>query len=311
MTRYKLIVNPTAGRGAGEQAVPRITELLSAHGLDFDLVRTERPWHAAQLTEEACAAGYDVVVAVGGDGTANEVLNGLLRVRHDGPASGPALGVLEVGRGNDFGFGVGIPHGLEAACQVLADAHRRTIDVGWVAGGLYPQGRYFCNGVGIGFDAVVGFEAAKMRRLRGAASYIVAALKTVLLFPTGPLVKIEFDGQTLTERALMVSVMNGSRLGGLFMMAPLARPDDGYFDVCIAGRLSRPGILAMIPRFISGTQAGRRAITTCRAETLTVTALQGSLPAHADGETVSVDGGRLTLELRAAQIDIITGAATT
>ena len=91
------------------------------------------------------------------------------------------MGILSVGRGNDFAFGVGVPRDLEAGCRTLAQNNRRTIDVGWVVGGLYPQGRYFGNGVGIGFDAVVGFEALKMKWLHGFPSYIVAALKTRLV----------------------------------------------------------------------------------------------------------------------------------
>ncbi|HEC34153.1 MAG TPA: diacylglycerol kinase family lipid kinase, partial [Chloroflexi bacterium] len=81
MPKYKIIVNPVAGGRTGDRAIPRIERLLSGYGLDFDLVRTERPWHAADLAQEATVAGYDVVVAVGGDGTANEVLNGLMRAK--------------------------------------------------------------------------------------------------------------------------------------------------------------------------------------------------------------------------------------
>ena len=85
MPRYKIIANPVAGRGAGGQSVPQVERLLNEYGLDFDVVRTERPWHAAELAREAADAGYDAVVAMGGDGTANEVLNGLMQ------ASPPSL----------------------------------------------------------------------------------------------------------------------------------------------------------------------------------------------------------------------------
>ncbi len=117
MTTYKIIVNPVAGRGAGERAIPQIEGVLSEYGLDFDLVRTEAPWHAANLAQEAVAAGYDGVVAVGGDGTANEVLNGLMRAKQAGAGTCP-MGILCVGRGNDFAYGMGIPTDLETGCQV-------------------------------------------------------------------------------------------------------------------------------------------------------------------------------------------------
>jgi YegS/Rv2252/BmrU family lipid kinase len=302
--RYKIIVNPVAGRGDGEQAVPQIERALSGYGLNFDLVRTERPWHAADLAEEAVAADYDVVVAVGGDGTANEVLNGLMRAKHAGVGT-CAMGILCVGRGNDFAYGVGVPTDLEAGCQALAQGHQRTMDVGRVVGGLYPEGRYFGNGVGIGFDAVVGFEAVKMTRLHGFPSYLVAVLKTVFLYYKAPLTTIEYDEQTITQPSLMISIMNGRRMGGGFMMAPEGKPDDGLFDLCIAHEVSRARIFGLIPHFMRGTQATQEPIRTGRTRHIVVTAVEGVLPAHADGETLCTDGRRLELELLPHQIEVI------
>jgi YegS/Rv2252/BmrU family lipid kinase len=304
MTTYKLIVNPVAGRGAGERAIPQIERMLSGHGLDFDLVRTEAPWHAADLAQEAVDAGYDGVVAVGGDGTANEVLNGLMRAKQAGAGTRP-MGILCVGRGNDFAYGMGIPTDLETGCHALAQGRRRTMDVGRVVGGLYPEGRYFGNGVGIGFDAVVGFEALKMTRLHGFPSYLVAVLKTIFLYYQAPLVTIEYDGQAIKQYSLMISIMNGRRMGGGFMMAPQGQPDDGLFDLCIARQVSRARIFGLIPHFLRGTQATQEPIQTGRTRRVVVTAVEGVLPAHADGETLCTDGRRLELELLPRQIEII------
>ena len=305
MERYKIIVNPVSGRGAGELAIPAIERSLRGYGLDYDLVRTERPWHAAELAQEAAASGYTVVVAVGGDGTANEVLNGLMRAREALGHNGTAMGVVSVGRGNDFAFGMGVPSGVLEGCRALACGRRRPIDVGRVVSGLYPQGRYFGNGVGVGFDAVVGFEALKLTRLRGFACYIVAALKVIFLYYRAPRVRIELDGQTLTQPSLMISIMNGRRMGGGFLMAPQGNPGDGLLDLCIAGQVSRMGIFGLIPRFLRGSQAGHAAIRTGRARRITITALEGVLPAHADGETLCTEGQRLELEILPAQLDII------
>lgn len=308
MTKHKLIVNPTSNRGGSERVIPQIESLLRGHGLEYDLVRTERPWQAADLAQEAAATGYGVVVAVGGDGTANEVLNGLMRAKEAGLGS-PAMGVLSVGRGNDFAYGMGIPLDLEGGCQALAEGHQRMIDVGRVAGGLYPEGRFFGNGVGIGFDAVVGFEALKLTWLHGFPSYLVAVLKTVFLYYKAPLTTMEYNGQSLTQPSLMISVMNGQRMGGGFMMAPEGQPDDGLFDLCIAREVSRAGIFGLIPHFMRGTQATQEPIRTVRAQRLTVTAVEGVLPAHADGETLCTDGQRLELELLPRQIAMISARA--
>lgn len=304
MARYKIIVNPAAGRGAAGKAVPRMERLLEKADLDFDVVETEGPWHAAELALKAVDMGDDVVVAMGGDGTANEVLNGLMQAKEAGKGS-CTMGVLCVGRGNDFAYGVGIPTDLEEGCRILTQGSRRTIDVGWVVGDGVPRGRYFGNGIGIGFDAVVGFEAAKMKRLHGFLCYAVSALKTLFLYYKAPLVQIEYNGKTMIQFSLMISVMNGQRMGGGFKMAAHARPDDGQLDLCIAGVASRLRILGLMFHFMRGTQAGKKPIKTDRTARITVTALEGSLPAHADGETLCVEGHRLELELLAEQMDII------
>ncbi len=304
MTHYKIIVNPISGRGSGESSIPLIEQHLRSHNLDFDLIRTQRPWHAAELAQQAVKDGFDIVVAAGGDGTANEVLNGLMMAKVAGLGQGK-LGVLCVGRGNDFAYGVGVPTDLAQACQALAQGLPTPMDVGRVTGGLYPTGRYFGNGVGIGFDAVVGFESLKMKRLHGFVSYLIAALKTIFLYYKAPRVQIQYDGQSLDIQTLMISIMNGRRMGGGFMMAPRAQTNDGLFDLCIAQQVSRPRIFALIPRFMKGTQATDPAIITGQTRSLTVTALEGSLPAHADGETLCTAGDKLTLEILPHQLEIM------
>jgi diacylglycerol kinase (ATP) len=306
MVRYKIIVNPTSGRGEGGADIPRAKEILSSLGITFDLVRTERRMHAVELARDAVREGYDVVTAMGGDGTANEVLNGLMLAKLAGEGEA-ALGVITVGRGNDFGYGIDVPHGLETSCRVLAAGKRRRMDVGKVTGGLFPQGRYFGNGIGIGFDTIVGFEAAKLTWLSGFPSYLVAALKTIFLYFHAPLLNIRHDDGTIEQPALMVSVMNGRRMGGSFQMAPQSKNDDGRFTVCLAGQVSRLGIFLLIPRFIQGTQAGHPAIRYFDTATLNVTALTGTIAAHADGETLCTEADSLAVEILPRAVDVIVG----
>ena len=211
------------------------------------------------------------------------------------------------GRGNDFAYGFGIPSGLLPGFQVILEGKHRFMDVGFITGGDYPQGRYFGNGVGIGFDAVVGFEAMKLTHLHGFTNYVVAALRTIFLFFNAPLVRIEHDNQVITQPSLMVSIMNGRRMGGGFMMAPEARTDDGMLDLCIAGQLSRFGILAMIPRFMKGTQATQPQIKTATGIESQRDGTGRSFPAHADGETICVAGKELQVEMIKQPIEIVTG----
>lgn len=306
MTQYKIIVNPVSGRGAGGADIHPAEDIFRSLGMAYDLVQTQRPMHAIELARDAVRQGYGIVVAMGGDGTANEVINGLMQAKTAGEGEA-ALGLITVGRGNDFGFGIGVPHGLESSCRCLAAGKRRQIDIGKASGGLYPEGRYFGNGVGVGFDAVVGFEAAKLTRLSGFLCYLVAALRTIFLYFHAPLLHIEHDGGAIQQPALMVSVMNGRRMGGTFQMAPHSKNDDGSFTVCLAGQVSRFGIFKLIPRFMAGTQAGHPQIQYLETARLSIRALQGSLAAHADGETLCTEGESLTMEILPKALEVIGG----
>lgn len=300
-----LIVNPISGRGFAGRALPEIEQKLKEQGVDYRLALTERPWHAAELAEQGARQGYEVVVAAGGDGTANEVLNGLMCARQAGYQN-TAMGILAIGTGNDFAYGMGIPSGVEVGCRVLTENYRRRMDIGLLKGGDYPQGRYFGNGVGVGFDAMTGFVAARIRRIRGLLLYLIAAIQTVFVYYHPPLIHLRYDDQELTQPSLMVSIMNGRRMGGGFLLAPDGDPADGLFDLCIASSASRLRIFQLIPYFIKGTQATQKEVQTARARTVRVTALEGSLPVHCDGETVCYAGQALEVTLLPAQIEFVT-----
>lgn len=304
--KIKYIVNPVAGQGYGKHVFPELTELAKSIPGSYEIISTQSVGHAIELAHDAVAAGFDIVVAVGGDGTSNEVLNGLMQAWEQGYRN-MKMAIIGIGRGNDFAYGFGIAPGLHEGLKVISGGKHHPMDVGKITGGNYPQGRYFGNGVGIGFDAVVGFEAMKLTHLHGFLNYVVAALRTIFLFFHAPNVRIEFDGQSLTQPSLMVSIMNGRRMGGGFMMAPEAQTDDGLLDMCIAGQMSRLGILIMIPRFMKGTQISHPVIKMRRAAKINVTALDGVLPTHADGETICIDGKDLAIEIIKQPIEIMTG----
>jgi len=304
MTKYMIILNPVAGRGRGGRLEPVIKDQLRVHKLDFDLQKTERKEHAIQLARQSVKDGYDVIVAAGGDGTSNEVLNGLMQATQSNEGKA-AMGFLSVGQGNDYAYGVGIPVGVEEGCRILAQNNRKMIDVGFSIGGDFPEGRYFGNGVGIGFDAVVGFEARKLKPLHGFLSYFVAALKSIFLFHRGPRVKIEFNDRKLDQNSLMVSVMNGRRLGGGFMMAPNGQMDDGKFDLSIVEQVSRGRIATLIPYFIKGTHGTQHEVHTDQTARIVVTALEGVIPAHADGETLCESGKQLIMENQHQKLEVV------
>lgn len=304
VNRYKIIVNPISGRGNGEHIIPSLQESLRKQGIDFDLVRTQRPSHAIELARQAAIEGFAVVVAVGGDGTANEVINGLMQARQNGNFE-TAMAVLSAGRGNDFAYSAGMPEDLDDACRVLAEGYRKRIDIGFVRGGLFPDGRFFGNSLGIGFDAVVSVEALKMTRLTGTLSYLVAVLKTIFLYYTAPQVQIKLEEELLALPALLISIMNGQRQGGAFFMSPQAQNDDGLLDLCIVHEVSKARIFTLLPHFFSGAQFKQKEVQFRQAAQLTVTAVRGVLPAHLDGETLCTDATELVVKLLPRQLDLI------
>jgi len=304
MKKIQIIANPVAGSGTGARSIPRIQKLLNEHDLEFNLVQTQYSGHGIELTKEAVSQGYEIIVAAGGDGTVNEVINGLMECKKIGltPA---ALGILGAGRGNDLAYSVNVPHDLEQAVNALVGCHRQWLDIGRVVGGRFPEGRYFGNCVGVGFDAVTTIEVSKMPRLGGFFSFFIAVLKTIFLYYKGPLITVKYDDQELTQHCLMVSIMNGQRLGGGFWTAPGAKQDDGQLDLCIAREVSRRRILTLIPYFMKGTQETQDEITMGRAKNITITAIDGALPAQTDGEILCTDGNCLEIEVLPKQLEVV------
>jgi len=295
-----VILNPAAGRGYGARAEPEVRECLEAEGLSFDIVHTEGPWHAAKLAKDAAEDGFKTVIGAGGDGTANEVINGLMAASVNGTER--RMGVIPAGSGSDFASGIGLPLDLRQACHHIAQQRVKTIDLGRVTvPGQEP--RYFGNVVGIGFDGAVLMQTLNMRRLRGLPLYLLAVLKTVLLDFRTPRVTIEYDDQHMELRVTLVSIANGQREGGGFVIAPGARPDDGLFDLCIARKVSRLTILRLLPHFLRGTHTDLDPVTMAQAETVTISSPDG-LVAHVDGEVLCTDAPEIKCEILPGALEV-------
>jgi len=305
--KYLVVLNPSAAKGEALKNQAKIESLLNKEGFDYQLIVSSHPGQPVSLAQMAYEQGYDVVVAVGGDGTANEVINGLMAAKLEGKNI-PKLAVIPAGRGNDFAASMGIPGDIEAAISVLSAGKSKTIDIGHVTGGDYPDGKFFGNGIGIGFDTIVGFEAAKLPAfLSGMPGYLIAALKTIFLYFKAPLLEIKLDNETIKQPCLIVSVMNGWRMGSSFKMTPNSQPDDGLFSLMIVDQTSRMGIISLISKIMAGSQEGHPHVRMPLSSTLEISALTGSLPVHADGETVCRNGDKLSVKILSKQIELIVG----
>lgn len=301
MTSAKIILNPKAGRGYGGRSEPRIRRYLDALELEYELVRTRAPQHAIELAAQAQGEGFDLVVAAGGDGTAHEVMLGLVEAAGEGVA-GP-MGVLPIGSGSDFANTIGLPKDLEACCRRLVKGRRKVVDLGKVELDGQDKG-FFDNTLGIGFDAVVTKESQTVPLVRGIALYLPVILKTIFLTLRIPRLTIRWDDERLEMPALMVVVANGPREGGGFLVAPDATPDDGFFDLCMVREISRPAMLAMIPHFMKGTHVDQDPVRMARTRRVEFES-PDPLVVHVDGEMLTTEGHRLVCEVVPGRLEVI------
>ncbi len=302
--KHLIILNPTADRGNAKDRITVIKELMDSYDLTYDIVQTNAMLHAVELGKKGVRDGYDAIISASGDGTANEVINALMEMKVEKEHS-VQLGVFPIGTGNDFAFGADVPEELEDAIKTVADGKSKLIDIGFVKGGDFPDGRYFGNCIGVGFDAEAGYVAAGLAPLRGFLSYIVAAVLTAFIYFKAPTLEIEYDDKKIVKPLLMCSIMLGTRLGGGFFMAPDTKNDDGVFDVCIVDEVKSTRILGLIPFFFKGTQATQDEVEMIQAKSIKVTAVKGSLSAHVDGETLCEKGESVEVELFPKALDML------
>ncbi len=243
MEKILFIVNPTAGGGRGLKTWQVLNRVLTLRGLALDHQFTDRRGAATDLATRARLAGYGTVVAVGGDGTVQEIVNGLVGPKGDCPT---ALGIVPGGTGNDFSKMLGYPGDPVGALEVVLGGRIRRFDLG------RANGRYFINIAGVGFDAeVAGFLNQRPKRLPGILTYIYGIL-TVLFRYRPALLSLDLGAEVLRQKCLLVSVANGPSHAGGFKMCPEAKPDDGLLDLCVAGDLTRPQTLLLLPKVFSG-----------------------------------------------------------
>lgn len=282
------IVNPAAGRGRGAEVGGNLSAEIVARQLRAHVVWSEAPRDAVRLAREA-AAEAPLVVAVGGDGTANEVVRGIA-------GTGAAFGLVPVGSGNDLALALGLPKDVGAALDVVAGTSSRRIDLGYFEDG------WFANSLGLGFEAQVTIESRGVRRLRGFAIYLWGLAKALRHLRCPDLV-VQADGRRIEGRQLLVCVGNGPRVGGGFFLTPQADPADGWLDVCVVSALGRRDVLATLPRALKGAHVDHPSVMMFRTRSLEIESADG-FPFHADGEVVDTCRKRLAIELRPAALEV-------
>lgn len=295
--KIQVILNPYANRWGAKDKVGQIQNAFQIAGVQAEIVPIPAPGEGIRLAREAATKGYDAVVAAGGDGTVNEVVNGLIEAAGDQPTM--PFGVLPIGTGNDFNDMANLPRGLLEAAQLIAQGKTRQVDAGKV------NHRYFDNNCAVAMEPMVTIENVKMTRLKGNVRYI-AALVVALTNLKAWQMKIEWDGGSHEGPMYLLSVCNSPRTGGQFYMAPHAKLDDGLFDVIFAPEIPKTQVLQILPKLFKGTHIHHPAIRSIRTSWLTVESQPGT-PIHADGEVLSESEARVVYGMLPGKITLLSG----
>jgi len=289
MSAIMFIVNPRAARGKAATVAEILRDRCRNLKLDFDIVFTKNPGHATELAAQG-AEKFDTVVVVGGDGSVNEVVNGVV-------GTSAKFGIIPVGSGNDFVRVLGIPLSMNDALDTVCRGHTRLIDLA-TAGS-----RYFNNGLGIGFDAWVVQESFSIKYLRGNLIYLTAVLKTVYKYKS-PQMRLTYNDVIRDEKLFMITVGNGTSLGGGFKLTPNALVDDGLLDLNIICDLTKLKVFRNLIGVYSGNHIHLPEVTTDRTTDLVIESEQG-FAAHVDGELLALDLKKLEVHIVPKSLEVI------
>lgn len=272
MNSVQIIVNPASAGGATGKRWPQIRDLLDKSQLQYRVTLTEAPGDATEITRRALADGCSRVVAVGGDGTLNEIVNGFFDGEGKPLNKSAALGIIPSGTGGDFRKSIDLGTDVGGALERLNADKTRAVDVGRVdfADGSH---RFFINiaDCGIGGEVVARVNRNKHKGggLRGTAVFLWTSLAMLMTYP-GCNVTVDVDGDVITRKVRNVVIANGRYFGGGMKVAPDAEVDDGLFDVVLVGMTSRVGALTGIPRLYKGTHVTRSEVEVMRGKVIGV-----------------------------------------
>ncbi len=277
--KYVVIVNPCAGKGRARKVIPIICEVMKASGEAFEIWQTTRPGHAVELAKKAAQLGVEVVVAVGGDGTVFEVVNGIVH-------TGVILGIIPTGTGNDLARSLHISKDTTHAIQQILSGTPKKIDLG------IANGKYFINVASIGIDAEIAAWTKQTKKfLSGSSAYIVSMIKNIITYK--PIhMKFTIDGQCFEQETLLAAICNGKYYGGGVRIAPNAILDDGLFEICIIERLTKWKTLRLFPTVFFGKHIKFKEVKIYKGHEITVE-FTGDTKLNLDGDLFKVSSSVL------------------
>jgi len=288
-----LVCNPIAGSRRGTAYLSQVRRALDAEGIAYSSEMSQHQGHAVHLARAAVETGCRAVVAIGGDGTFHEVVNGVMQAAdaNTNAERRVAVGLVQAGRGSDFGRSAGLPADIDSAISRLLVGRTQDIDLGHVKYLGFDgeeQSRYFANSAGLGFDAEVTQRAnSAPRALGGTIPYLSSLLMTLGTFRNKRVTFKSGDGPVWHGRINSMVVANGQYFGGGMKIAPDAEIADGQFDVIILGDLGKVDLVVNVPRVYDGSHLTHPKVRSFRSSYLEASS-QDRLLLQADGEVLGM-----------------------
>ncbi len=249
MDKFLFIINPISGNGRGKKLAPVIQTFLENNKINSDLKFTQSPKHATEIVKQEIG-NYDVLVSVGGDGTLNEIVNGISDNYYDKIS----LGVLPIGTGNDFVKNISLSNEIDENLKIITGISQNIqnkIDLGIIEFQNGNNDNYqkhtFINGAGIGFDAYVGALTQNNKYLPGIFAYLFSVVKALFNFKMISGI-FNINGNVISGSKLMISIGNGISHGGGFYLTPDAKINDGELNISIFDKISRTRLLIALPK---------------------------------------------------------------
>lgn len=297
-----IIANPTAGHGKARAILPQVEALLEDYGVEFDIITTQAPGHAVDLARELANSDYKALVAMGGDGTLGEVVNGVLTASNKPTIP---IGAIPAGTGNDFITGNRLFADWTEAVRALARPKVKQFDVMLVEDAAH-RSRYAINSVGVGFDAYVCKRVAELKSKRfGSKSYALEVLRGFVVFQPDDM-RISLDGdERHVEKAWLCAIMNSQNLGGGLGIIPGATSDDRHLHLGYLFDTPKWRLISLLLSVFRGTHVGRRGVFIGKGQRASIDA-PDNYPCHIDGDVVDAVYP-LRVELVPAAIPFLAG----
>ncbi len=286
-TEWLVIVNPNAGNGKGKKDWERISSLFGKEEIPVQAKFTTQKGQAIDFARDAVQRGFRQIISVGGDGTLNEVVNGIFS-QDKVPPVRMTIGMIPVGTGNDWGRMFGIPLVYEGAVKVIKERKTMLHDVGIVSyyEGSAEQKRYFINIAGLGFEALVVKKTNKQKdkEKSNQALYFYNLVSSLLSYKITD-AEISIDGRTTGASVFSINVGNGRYCGGGMRQTPDAMPDDGLLDVTVIREMGRLEVIRSLKLLYDGTILSHPKVDGYRCKNVKVTS-ESLLFIEADGESL-------------------------